>query len=369
MKLHLLLSLLLLVSTSFAAVDMTYYHGQGCSHCATTGALLTKLTPEYKLNITTKEVYFNPQNNVEMLNLYSKFGMDSTQAGVPTIIIRKDVMVIGELSESQWRDVFTNASKGTLPSGIYTAKTFKSISFKTTPPKKSDNNLTLAVLLGAAIVDSINPCTIAVMTMLLAAILTSGDRRKALFAGLLFSFTVFIMYLLMGLGIFQAITNTNLQVIFFVVVTLGAGILALLELRAFFYYQPGMVSVEMPLFLRPHAKAVTGKATTYSAVFVAAVLCSLFLLPCSSGPYLVVLGMLAKQVSTQTLGYLFLYNFVFILPMLLITIAIYWGKTTVEKMEDFKDTYIRELHLVAGVILVILFLIMLKDLLSLLNII
>jgi cytochrome c biogenesis protein CcdA len=82
-----------------------------------------------------------------------------------------------------------------------------------------------------------------------------------------------------------------------------------------------------------------------------------------------VLSMLSKSVSLQTISYLLLYNFIFVLPMVLITVAIYLGKTTAEKMGDLKETYIREIHLLSGVILLVMFIFMLKELLTLLRVI
>jgi len=94
------------------------------------------------------------------------------------------------------------------------------------------------------------------------------------------------------------------------------------------------------------------------AVIISAVFCSIFLIPCSSGPYLIVLGQLAKSATLQTVSYLILYNFIFILPMLLLTILIYFGKTTVEKVGTAKEKYIRIIHLISGIILFILFFLM-----------
>jgi len=139
-------------------------------------------------------------------------------------------------------------------------------------------------------------------------------------------------------------------------------ILAVLEVRAFIDYRPGMMAVEMPMFLRPYAKEATSKATSPIGVIIAAMFCSLFLVPCSSGPYLLVLGMLAKAATIQTVSYLLLYNLIFILPMVLMTVAIYLGKTSVEKIHNLKEDYIKYIHLASGIILFVLFFIMLIQL-------
>ena len=88
--------------------------------------------------------------------------------------------------------------------------------------------------------------------------------------------------------------------------------------------------------------------------FLIGLLVSLFLLPCTSGPYAVILGMLATKITfTSAVFYLILYNLIFVLPMLVVVFAMYWGLSP-EKAEDWRKNKIRLLHLIAGVILVAL---------------
>ena len=373
------LSLIFLISVlSFSicfaspVINLTVYYGTGCPHCAATIALLRNYGSVYNLSIEEKEVYSNKDNNKELMELYSTFEMNpaSDETGVPTVFIPPRTMIIGELPTERWEEILSNCSAGTCPEEVYNYKGLikrpSSNDSGAGPTNKtiedgSAQKLTIPVLVGAALVDSINPCTIAVMVMLLGMIMLSKGRREALIAGLAFSFTIYIMYFLMGLGIFHAIASSGLTNIFFIIVTIAALLLSAMEVKAYFSYKPGFGSVEMPMSLRPYAKKATSGATSIPGVVIAAVLCSLFLLPCSSGPYLMVLGMLAKAVSAETLSYLILYNIIFIMPMLLITVAIYLGRTTAEKMGEMKDKYIREIHLISGIIMFALFLLMLNE--------
>ncbi|MCX6777761.1 MAG: hypothetical protein NT157_02650 [Candidatus Micrarchaeota archaeon] len=367
-----LFALCLLSPIAFAEVNVTMYYGQGCPHCASTSALLNgELKQKYGLNIVEKEVYQNDANRRELFAVYQKFGVDPMTAGVPTTVVNEYSIVIGALSPEQWDTLLGACSKRCVV-GIFRSNEFNlepepgngtGTGTGTSGGQSGQGELpTLAVLIGAAIVDSINPCTIAVMVMLLGAIVVTKGKNQALLAGLIFSFTVFVMYLLMGLGIFTLIASSNLTGIFYGITTIGALAIAILEINAYFNYKPGMAAVEMPMFLRPHARRVTSGAASLFGVFVAAVFCSLFLLPCSSGPYLMVLAMLSKAKTAQTLGYLALYNFVFILPMLVITLLVYFGEKKVEEMGAMKDRYVREIHLVSGIIMLLLFLLMLNEL-------
>jgi len=338
-----------------SGIDVIVYYGSGCPHCAATIALIRTYENAYNLSIEEKEVYGNVSNNRELMELYSTFGIDPAgdEAGVPTVFIPSRTMVIGELSSERWEEILSSCTMGACPEGAY--------NYKGLTKGNSAQKLTIPVLVGAALVDSINPCTIAVMVMLLGMIMLSKGKQEALLAGLAFSLTIFVMYLLMGLGIFHAIASSGLTNLFFTIVTIAALLLSAMEIKAYFSYKPGFGSVEMPMFLRPYAKKATSGATSIPGVVIAAVLCSLFLLPCSSGPYLMVLGMLAKAVSAETLSYLVVYNIIFIMPMLLITVAVYLGKTTAETMGEVKERYIREIHLISGIIMFLLFLLMLNE--------
>ena len=67
---------------------------------------------------------------------------------------------------------------------------------------------------------------------------------------------------------------------------------------------------------------------------------------------MVILGMLAEKVDmTKTLSLLVLYNFVFVLPMLIITLGMYFFNTKLSKIEKMRKENLRVLHLVAGVIM------------------
>jgi thiol-disulfide isomerase/thioredoxin len=187
---------LLLISSFSFAIDVIEYYGEGCIHCVRTAETLINLSEDYNLSIEGKEVYFVPKNNQEMLNLYIRFGIDPNKGGVPTTLVDNKTLVIGEVSKDRWKEIFSYCIQDECRAGVFTQT-----AFLPTGEKDVSTELTLAVLIGAAVVDSINPCTIAVMVILLGVILSSKGRKQTLFAGLVFAFTVFIMYLLIGLGI------------------------------------------------------------------------------------------------------------------------------------------------------------------------
>lgn len=216
------------------------------------------------------------------------------------------------------------------------------------------SGLTLGAVISAALVDSINPCEFAILILLLTTITMCHNRRKALYAGLAYSAAIFISYFLMGIGLLCAIQAVNFAKTFYLIVAILAILVGLFNLKDYLWYGKWFV-MEVPLSWRPRLRILVKGVTSIPGAFLIGFVVSLFLLPCTSGPYLVILGLLSK-VATKFTGFwlLLLYNLIFILPMLIITLAIYFGFTTTEKTEEWRQRKLKILHLIAGVIILLL---------------
>ncbi len=217
--------------------------------------------------------------------------------------------------------------------------------------------VSLGKVVSLALVDAVNPCEFAVLTMLLVSIIAYNPHKKVniIWAGLSFSLAVFIMYLIYGLFIiksFQLVQGITWVRPF---LYKGLGIVALilggLQVKDFFAYKVGSFGTEMPTSWRPKVKALIGKVTSPAGAFIVGLLVTLFLLPCTIGPYIILGGLLSVMEIIQTLPKLLLYNAIFISPMLLITLVVYLGLSRVEDVQDWKDKNIRYLHLIAGLII------------------
>ena len=218
-------------------------------------------------------------------------------------------------------------------------------------------NLTPWAVACVAALDAINPCEFAILILLMGSLLVNEDnRKKALKTGLSFIAAIFVAYFLMGVGLMEFLRVYTLSVsqYFYYFIGALAVILGLLNVKDYFYYGGGGFLMEVPQSWRPKMKGLILKITTPLGAFLTGLLVSLFLLPCTSGPYVIILGMLAaKTTFFQALLYLIFYNIIFIAPMLAIVLAIYWGLSP-ERAEAWRKQKLRLLHLIAGVILLVL---------------
>jgi hypothetical protein len=241
-----------------------------------------------------------------------------------------------------------------------TGGTITDINDPLNPDNPTGSKLTIGKLISLAIVDAINPCALAVLTLMLVSIMAynPGKKRKVLFAGLAFTLSVFLMYLVYGLIIIkflqlvQAITTARLYVYNGLAVV--AIILGLLNIKDFIKYRPGTLGTEMPLFMRPKMQAIVSRVTSPRGAFIVGLFVTVFLLPCTIGPYVIAGGILSTYELIKTIPPLLLYNFIFVLPMLVITVIIYKGMSRVDDVSEWKSKNIRYLHLIAGLIMFLL---------------
>ncbi|MCW8966324.1 MAG: hypothetical protein OQK82_06530 [Candidatus Pacearchaeota archaeon] len=209
-----------------------------------------------------------------------------------------------------------------------------------------------------ALADSVNPCAIAVLTMVLMSILIQNPdkKKKVLFAGGAFVLSVYVGYLFYGLIIIQffkifAQFLRESSSIVYDVLAIFAMILGALNVKDFFYYKKGGIATEMPIWMRPKVKRITQRIVSPSGAFVIGFLVTLFLLPCTIGPYIIASGLLSELGTLKTIPWLLYYNILFVLPMLVIVGLVYYGLTRVEDVSGWKERNIRRLHLAAGLLL------------------
>ena len=209
-----------------------------------------------------------------------------------------------------------------------------------------------------ALADSVNPCAIAVLAMVLVSILVANpkNKKRILFAGLSFSLAVYFGYLIYGViiiqffKIFAEFLRQNSAYIYKGLAVL-AMLIGALNIKDFFFYKTGSVGTEMPIFMRPKVKKIIGKITSPTGAFIIGFIVTIFLLPCTIGPYIVASGLLSELGFLNALPWLLYYNLLFILPMIIITMIVYFGLAKVEDVSGWKEKNIRKLHLIAGILL------------------
>jgi cytochrome c biogenesis protein CcdA/glutaredoxin len=351
--------------SAFAAVadptTLVFFHEIGCSHCARTEAFLQSIHPDYPdLEILHYEIR-EPESLDLLPKLLAAYGVD--EGAVPMIFVG-DVSFVGGVFYGLEPEPFAPSGRGedlALERAIRLAVESDAPSPLSRIGESSEGSLaeslTVPAVILAAAADSVNPCTFAVLVLLLGTLLVAqrgGRKALVLKAGFAFTIAVFASYFLMGIGIFSAIQAAGVQRPFIMAVSSLAILLGLWNMKDYFAYGKWF-TIEVPQRWRPTVKRLTASVVSVPGAFFVGVLDSLFLLPCSSGPYIAILALLSKTTTrAEGILYLLFYNLIFVLPLVAITLAVHFGFTTTARAERWRSARLGQLHLISGIIMLLL---------------
>ncbi|OGN00145.1 MAG: hypothetical protein A3B91_01885 [Candidatus Yanofskybacteria bacterium RIFCSPHIGHO2_02_FULL_41_29] len=170
----------------------------------------------------------------------------------------------------------------------------------------------------AALLDSINPCAFSILILTIAFLFSIRQiRSKILEIGGAYILGIFLVYILIGLGILQALHLFNTP---HFMGKLGAFLLIFLGgINVINEFNPNFpLKLKIPATAH-HKMAQLMNKSSMSAAFGLGILVGLCEFPCTGGPYLMVLGLLHDNVTyLRGFGYLILYNLIFVLPLVII---------------------------------------------------
>lgn len=212
------------------------------------------------------------------------------------------------------------------------------------------------VIISAGLIDGINPCAFTVIVFFISFLAVQGYRKRELMIiGLIFIFAVFITYLLIGLGVFGFFYRLSSFWFIAKAANIGIGVfsivLGILATYDFFKFKktgqtedlvlqlPAAVKNQIHRVIGLHYrvdKGIEGVVTRrHIAGLTASALITGFLVSileavCTGQTYLPTITFILKTTPLKlpALGYLGLYNFMFILPLLLIFILALLGVTS-----------------------------------------
>lgn len=231
--------------------------------------------------------------------------------------------------------------------------------------------LSVPVIIGAAVIDSINPCAFGVLIFILAYLMkASKNKNKVLIDGFGYVVGVYITYLLLGILIFQAIgqvlafiRETGLSEFFYQAIGVLIMAAGLLELKDFVMPDRGPSLAIMPRFAEKikvwtkHLGKAASQNLAYGLIFsiVMGFLVALVELPCTGAPYLAVITLMSQANFTlaQAIPLMLAYNVVFVLPLLGIIFIVYKGTST-QYLMDWKNSHKIFMRLAAGILLLAL---------------
>ena len=214
--------------------------------------------------------------------------------------------------------------------------------------------LSFPMITVAGLVDGINPCAIGMMVMLLGYLLVFAKKpERVIKTGLLYVGTVFATYLVVGLGLYSFVSQFDLtggaKVLNWVVgaVLTTAG---LIQFKDFLGIEGGP-HLRIPTSSKERLQVLVEKVS-YPTTVVLGILVTLLETPCSLPIYVGTATILSQSGMPFPLvmAYFLYYNFLFVLPLIVVLIVMWRGQKLVE-VKEWEHKAKRWMHLGLAIVL------------------
>ncbi|MDD1700611.1 MAG: hypothetical protein LUQ04_07425 [Methanoregula sp.] len=293
------------------------------------------------------EVYHNTTNQETFAVMNRQYGISS--AGVPTLFIGTTAMV-GDADITKRFEAVIIAEKERIAS--CTSTTPETVMVPDLGCSTDATRITVPLVIASALIDSINPCAFSVLIFLLISIFTLKNRRRILMVGGVYIAAVFIFYLLSGFGLFTIVSLSGFSRALSLIgatVALVLGVISVLDVLRdrdkFLLAIPSSKKEQIERYIN---------SASLPAAFALGIFVGIFELPCTGGIYLAILGLMSRSFTLmEGLPYLLLYNFIFVLPLILILLVVAYGVSP-ERADIWRVRHRRTLRLIVGLAMIVL---------------
>ena len=382
-------------------VIIYFFWGDGCPHCAEMEPFLIRLMQKHpEIEVRAYEVWYIEANRDYLFQMGQKFGFEPR--GVPTTFIGQKYWsgfskIIGEEVEAAITECLLNgcpdAGQGLMPpAGIQT----NSIGEHSPPPDEptpsanvnpetektapdpnvhqidlplfgrinlDQQSLTISTLL-ISFVDGFNPCSVWVLTMLLALTLHSGSRKKVIIIGVIFLTVTALVYALFIAGLFSVLKVVSFIGWVQVLVSVIALFFALVNIKDYFWYKEGIsftISDEQKPGIFQRIRRLMDASQSFwglaGATVVMSAGVSLVEFSCTAGfPVLWTNLLVSQQVTAATFVFLLI---LYMLVYQLDELAIFFTAVFTLKSSRMEEKHGRILKLIGGMLMLTLAAVML----------
>lgn len=332
-------------------VALAYFHDPGCAECSRVERMLTLLASRHpKLEVKRFD-----RNQRQSLFLLEALGvragvLESKRLLTPAVFAGGKALVQSRIDDASLEQLYTETPADAPPPWEISKSELDAARQQLW--LRSRNMGVLAVLAGG-LVDGINPCAFATLVFFVCCLASTGrSRAKILSAGIGFTLGVFVVYFLTGVGLTEVLLKIESlplvsAILTWVIIGLTL-VFFVLSMRDFIVVRRGNardMSLKLPHDLRLRINALISRRLRAPTVAVVAVGLgagvSILEFVCTGQVYLPLIRYLTKLPVSRARGYalLALYNLAFILPLIIVFLAVYFGLTS-ERLTSFMKRHV-----------------------------
>ena len=211
---------------------------------------------------------------------------------------------------------------------------------------------TLGLVIGSAAIDSINPCAIGVLILMVSVVLGGGKSTKRLLVlGLAYIFAIFATYLIAGLGLVYFFSEIPIVIAEYLSILVGGLVIVagILEIKDYFWYGKGF-SLQIPTYFANKIHDYSQSNASVFGVMFLGMFVAAVELPCTGAPYLAIITILRINFNFQALMMMVLYNIIFVLPLIVILFMVAGG-SSIGSVSKWKEESKGNMRLFMGLLL------------------
>lgn len=346
-------------------IEIYYFYIEGCPECARVKPFLESLEIKNnkikitKLNIALKE---NQELRAKLDEFYNV--VEDKRGVVPAIFIGKDYFVREDDILKNLEDKIESYNQ---EDSEYLLKALSSSISGREKIKEYFEKFGIYVIFIAGLIDGINPCAFAVLIFFLTFLLSQNRKREELLiTGISFTLGIFTTYLLSGLGLFRIVQKYAIFGLFSKLLYTIIGVLVLvfayLSFIDYIKIKKGEgkdITLQLPKIFKSSAKNIIKKQPKSSLIFLTAFLIafpiSIIEFLCTGQTYLptIVYIIGIPELLKRALFYLIIYNLMFVIPLIIIFISVFFGMTN-RSLAEFMRKNVAKIKLITSAIFLIL---------------
>ena len=346
--------------SSLDSVILVYFYKPGCSHCMRIEKLLDFYKRKNKnIKLIIKRYSILIDSN-QILNKYlcQKYNVPFKKHLTAPIIFTS----AGYLLEDATYNSLDSLIKISKYEKFYIISNKKKIKQEIILDFKKFSFLTIVI---AGLIDGVNPCAFATIIFLIGYLIgLNKTRREILYAGISFTLGVFLTYFIIGIGFISIVSIIYKFEIVRVLLNLFViGILiyfATLNLYDFIMIKKKRfdkvkleLSFESSKKIHENISKLKNAKIIYLNSFLIGIIISLLELACTGQVYLPTIIFTKEVYPVRSYFYLFIYNIMFIIPLVLVFSLTYWGSS----LKTFQKFLLNNSHRIKLTLAIVLYII------------
>ena len=333
------------------SVFLAYFWETGCQHCSRV-VLDIQLLKERHPTLEVRDWNIDSKAAKQFAEaLAIRHGVDELlQLATPSVFFHDTALITDQISFRALDEAITRLEKIPNTDTVWNF-TEEELSAADDVIVERFRGLEAAPVILAGLLDGLNPCAFGAIIFFVTFLTVVKRRKREIFwVGVAFTVSVFLTYILIGAGFLRFLQalpflKTFARWVYIItgVMVVGLGILSIYDFIRGLKGEYGDMLLQLPdkLKKRIHRVIISEneprtKRNTIVAAATTGFLVSLLELACTGQVYLptIIYVMGAPGLKAKAYLYLLLYNFMFIVPLIIVFIVVFFG-TTSEQLSRF----------------------------------